>query len=99
MFTYDKVKELLGYKDKDPSTLALQVAISYPSLKASGIFEIFKLTFDNYMQKADEIEDHIAWSNRRFSGKTMLQIQQEKVDPKENLHSTYIFRNFYRMID
>lgn len=96
--TFEKVKELLGFEDKDAKQLALKLAIGYPSLTNRQIFEMFYLTCKNYHDKADEIEDSMSWYNRKFSGMTIGQINQT-YDPKENFHSTYIFRNFYRVID
>lgn len=97
--TYTEIKRILGSKDRDSSELTLSLVIKYPTLSAKDIFSIFETTMEKYLSKEDYIEDEIAWTNRVYGGKTMLQIQQEKIDPKINRHSTYIFKNFYRVID
>lgn len=95
---FELVKKLFGTEDRDISILSLELAVSYPDMSCKDIFKIFKLTCDNYQEKSDNIEDPTAYFNRRFSGKSMGQIKDE-FDPKANLHSTHIFRNFYRVID
>lgn len=99
--TFDLLKNLFGNEDKDISQLVLHLAIKYANITYKDIFQIFKVTCDNYMQKQDEIEDSVSLFNRMYSGLNMSQIQkkQKTYNIKDNYHSTYIFRNFYRVID
>lgn len=75
------------------------LAIDYPNITVPGIFNIFKTTIENYSTDADHIEDMINWINKKHSGRSVADISKSPADVKQNYHSTFIFRNFYRMID
>lgn len=95
---YTAIKNLFGFNDKDISRLIIELSIRYPDFSYKDIFSIFKTTCENYHEKADDIEDSVKYFNSRYSGMSVSQIQKN-YDPKANLHSTFIFRNFYRVID
>ena len=57
-----------------------------------------KITFENYWSEADSVVNEITWTNSMYAGKTMLEIQEMDIDPKANLHSTYILRNLFKII-
>lgn len=99
--SFDLLKNLFGNEDKDVNQLILHLTIKYADIDHKDIFQIFKITCDNYRLKQDEIEDSVSLFNRMYSGLNMSQIQQKQktYDIKTNYHSTYIFRNFYRVID
>lgn len=54
---------------------------------------------EHYLGASDNIEDPTARFNRLYSGKTMLEIQESKDDPKENLWSTKILKRLRIMLE
>ena len=97
-FTFDEIKNLLGTSERNLSELQLIFSIKCPILSAKDIFSIIQITFENYWSEADSVVNEITWTNSMYAGKTMLEIQEMNIDPKANLHSTYILRNLFKLI-
>lgn len=97
-FTFDEIKSLLGTSERNLSELQLIFSIKCPILSAKDIFSIIQITFENYWSEADSVVNKITWTNSMYAGKTMLEIQEMNIDPKANLHSTYILRNLFKII-
>ena len=97
-FTFDEIKSLLGTSERNLSELQLIFSIKCPILSAKDIFSIIQITFENYWSEADSVVNEITWTNSMYAGKTMLEIQEMNIDPKANLHSTYILRNLFKII-
>ena len=97
-FTFDEIKSLLGTSERNLSELQLIFSIKCPILSAKDIFSIVQITFENYWSDADSVVNEITWTNSMYAGKTMLEIQEMNIDPKANLHSTYILRNLFKII-
>ena len=97
-FTFDEIKSLLGTSERNLSELQLIFSIKCPILSAKDIFSIIQITFENYWGEADSVVNEITWTNSMYAGKTMLEIQEMNIDPKANLHSTYILRNLFKII-
>ena len=97
-FTFDEIKNLLGTSERNLSELQLIFSIKCPILSAKDIFSIIQITFENYWGEADSVVNEITWTNSMYAGKTMLEIQEMNIDPKANLHSTYILRNLFKII-
>jgi len=62
--TYDQIKNVFGSEDKNIGQLVIFLAINYPNITPTGIFNIFKTTIEHYSTESDHIEDQVTWINR-----------------------------------
>ena len=97
--SFDDIKKVFGSTDSKISNIILTLTISYPNITAAQIVSIFKESLEKYYSKDDEIIDKADWWNQKYSGHNMGWIQDHPADPKENLYTTKIFKNLYRIID
>lgn len=101
-----QIIKIFGYRDRAPSELKLSLAIEFPGFSAQNLCQVLRFVFDPKFYEnaysADSpnlIREYDVYWNRINT--TIAQVQK-CMDEKPytfNLHSTFIIRNVYRLIE
>ena len=92
MLDWKQIVDIFGKPNSFEESM-LRLSVAKPRFTAKDFKQVLREVTENYLSSADNIEDPTARFNRLYSGKTMLEIQAVKDDPKENLWSTKILKN------
>ena len=92
MLDWKQIVDIFGKPNSFEESM-LRLSVAKPRFTAKDFKQVLREVTENYLSSADNIEDPAARFNRLYSGKTMLEIQETKDDPKENLWSTKILKN------
>ena len=92
MLDWKQIVDIFGKPNSFEESM-LRLSVAKPRFTAKDFKQVLREVTENYLSSADDIEDPAARFNRLYSGKTMLEIQAVKDDPKENLWSTKILKN------
>lgn len=97
--SFDEIKRIFGSEEKSINEIKLLLTIAYPSFTIADVFSLFKTTLDNYGNRNDEILDTMTWLRARYFDNISSNHIAPAVDHKRNLHSTYVFKNLFKLID